>query len=347
MNKLTLNFFGEEINIETPKTLQNLKQEIAEKFCFNPSDAAEVLVSYFNDLKKIFIQTEQDFVDFVKKKVYKIDLDISPESQLYKNSMLKLQEENETNKKDLENLIKTNEALEEKMKKYLEGKKKEIKILDEKIKALNKQRSNLVQETNKEKEKLSKEFKSNKKKIENLQKKLGIDLGKKETKKPPTAKAKLVPKKKPIVKKVAKKVEKIAKKVENKKKEEKTEEKKEEKFFNLENVTQNISKKINEIGKFVMDNANEITNKITQKLETKDVKLKATPKKEEEKKIHVGIHCNGCGGDIVGNRFKCAICENFDYCEKCENINKDSHKHPFIKIYSPETAPIEIKCELK
>ena len=53
MNKLILNFFGEEITIDTPKTLQNLKQEIASKFCFNPSDAAEILVSYFNDLKKV------------------------------------------------------------------------------------------------------------------------------------------------------------------------------------------------------------------------------------------------------------------------------------------------------
>ena len=52
MNKLILNFFGEEITIDTPKTLQNLKQEIASKFCFNPQDAAEILLSYFNDLKK-------------------------------------------------------------------------------------------------------------------------------------------------------------------------------------------------------------------------------------------------------------------------------------------------------
>ena len=78
-------------------------------------------------------------------------------------------------------------------------------------------------------------------------------------------------------------------------------------------------------------------------------KLKANaPKKEENKKIHNGIHCNGCGmNPIVGNRFKCSICDNFDFCEKCENLNKDKHLHPFIKIYSPQVAPIEIKCELK
>ena len=356
MNKLILNFFGEEITIDTPKTLQNLKQEIANKFCFNPSDAAEVLVSYFNDLKKIFIQTEQDFVDFIKKKVYKVDLDISQESQLYKNSMKKLQEENEANKKNLEILIKSNEALHAKKKKYTDDINKKVKSIDDQIKALSKQKLALIKEGNVLTTKIDKEMRTNQKKIDELQKKLGIAVPVKEQKKPISAKPKPSPKKKPIVKKVAKKVAKIAKKVEAKKKEEKKKEEKkpqpktEEKgFFNIDNVAQNITKKIGEIGKFITDNANEITNKIAEKIDIKDIKLKAgAPKKQENKKIHVGIHCNGCGANpIIGNRFKCAICDNFDYCEKCENLNKDSHAHPFIKIYSPETAPIEIKCDLK
>ena len=307
MNKLVLNFFGEEITIDTPKTLQNLKQEIASKFCFNPSDAAEILVSYFNNIKKIFIQTEQDFIEFVKKNIYKIDLDISQESQLYKNSMEKLKEENETNKKNLEILLKKNEDLENKKKIYLDGKNKQMKELEEKLKAINKQKLALTKEINKEKEKMTKEIKTNQKKIDELKKKLGINIPLKE-------------------------------------------EKKEEKgFFNIDELTQNITKKIGEIGNIVINNANEITNKITEKLEEKGLKLKAgNPKKEENKKIHNGIHCNGCGmNPIVGNRFKCAICENFDYCEKCENMMKDKHLHPFIKIYSPDIAPIEVKCELK
>lgn len=350
MNKLILNFFGEEITIDTPKTLQNLKQEIANKFCFNPSDAAEILVSYFTDLKKIFIQTEQDFIDFVKKKIYKVDLDISQESQLYKNSMQKLQEENETNKKNLEILMKANEDLELKKKKYLDEKNKQIKAVEEKIKAYSRQKMSLMKETNKEKDKITKEIRANQKKIEGLQKKLGIIIPVKEVKKPaPPVKPKLEPKKKAIVKKVAQKVAKAAKKIEVKKKEEKTQTPEEKGIFNLNDVTQKVSEKINEIKKIVVDNANEIGNKIAKTLEKKEVKLKApAPKKEENKKIHVGIHCNGCGANpIIGNRFKCAVCDNFDYCEKCENLNKDSHNHPFIKIYKPETAPIEIKCDLK
>jgi exonuclease VII large subunit len=329
-----------------------LKQEIASKFCFNPSDAAEILVSYFNDLKKTFIQTEQDFLDFIKKNIYKVDLDISQESQLYKNSMKKLQEETELDIKTLEGLIKANEEIENKKKAYVDEKNKQIKDLDEKIKAITKQKTALMKETNKEKEIMNKEIKTNQKKIEELQKKLGLKITPiKEVKKPasPKPKPKPQPKKKPIVKKIAKKVVKITKKVENKKKEEKTQENEEKGFLNIDNLTQNITQKIGEIGKMVLPLANQIVNKINENLDKKEIKLKAgAPNQEENKKVHVGIHCNGCGvNPIVGNRFKCAICDNFDYCEKCESLNKDSHKHPFIKIYSPENAPVEIKCELK
>ena len=358
MEKLVLNFFGEEITIDTPKTLQNLKDEIAAKFCFNPSDAAEILVSYFNDLKKIFIQTEQDFVEFVKKHIYKVDLDISQESQLYKNSMKQLEEENAQNKKTLEELLKNNTDLEAKLKKYLDEKTNQIKEIDVKIKALSKKKADLAKEVAKEKEKVVKNFKANQKKINYIQAKLGIAPPVKKVKPAPHPQKPKVEKKPKIEKitkkeeKMAKKIEKASKKVEKKKKEDKKEEKKEEKGFfnvNVKEVTQNLKNTINDITKCVLENANEIANKFTGKTENKEIKLKANePKKEEQKKIHEGIHCNGCGmNPIVGNRFKCAICESFDFCEKCESLNKDSHQHPFIKIYSPETAPIKIKCELK
>jgi hypothetical protein len=50
---------------------------------------------------------------------------------------------------------------------------------------------------------------------------------------------------------------------------------------------------------------------------------------------------------IVGNRYKCTICNDFDYCEACEEINSDSHKHPFLKIRKPEDAPIKIICAIR
>ena len=277
MNKLIISFFGEEVTINTPRTLEYLKKEIASKFCFSPSDAAEILISYFTDLKKIFIKTEQDFMDFVKKKIYKVDLDISQESQLYKKSMQKLLEENDKDKdkKKLEEILTLNEELEKKKDTYIKAKEIEIKKLEEEIKFITQQKNNLIKETNKEKEKISKEIRDNELKINSLRKKLGIPL------------------------KQEKKIEQINKK----------------------NTPLNIRK-------FKCGNL-EIN------------------KSKKVYKVHTGIYCNGCGANsIVGYRFKCAICPNFDYCQKCEELNKDKHPHPFIKIYSPQTAPIDIKCDL-
>ena len=65
MKKVSLNFFGEEVSINMPTDLSSLRQQIAEKFMFNPSDAAEIVVSYAKDLGKKIIETEQDFVNFI------------------------------------------------------------------------------------------------------------------------------------------------------------------------------------------------------------------------------------------------------------------------------------------
>ena len=69
---------------------------------------------------------------------------------------------------------------------------------------------------------------------------------------------------------------------------------------------------------------------------------------ETRKKVHqegptsVAIHeqytCDGCGvHPILGTRYKCSVCRNFDYCEACEaNIE---HEHAFLKIRHPKQAP--------
>ena len=60
---------------------------------------------------------------------------------------------------------------------------------------------------------------------------------------------------------------------------------------------------------------------------------------------HTGIKCKGCGlNSIIGCRYKCSICNNFDYCEKCEKQFAEKHGHPFLKIYNKNMAPIFFKC---
>ena len=54
---------------------------------------------------------------------------------------------------------------------------------------------------------------------------------------------------------------------------------------------------------------------------------------QEEKPVHYMISCNGCGmNHIVGKRFKCTECENFNYCEKCEKMYRNIHGHPMIEV---------------
>ena len=63
------------------------------------------------------------------------------------------------------------------------------------------------------------------------------------------------------------------------------------------------------------------------------------------KAIHFGYICDGCEmNPIIGNRYKCTICDDFDYCEACEEKFRNEHRHPFLTIYKPTMDPISIKC---
>jgi len=63
--------------------------------------------------------------------------------------------------------------------------------------------------------------------------------------------------------------------------------------------------------------------------------------------IHSNVTCDGCKvSPILGNRYKCTVCQNFDYCDSCEEKYSEIHKHPFLKIRKPEIAPVKILCAI-
>ena len=111
MNTLSLNFFGEEVEVNLPETLESLRKNISEKFLFSPSDTAELVISYAKDLGKKIIETENYFKEFIKNKVFKVDLDVDQNSQIFQKSLIKLQTEKETNKKELETLLNKSQEL--------------------------------------------------------------------------------------------------------------------------------------------------------------------------------------------------------------------------------------------
>ncbi len=95
MSNTILNFFDEEILINTPSSLSDLINQISLSFCLNLEDCKELLLSYTDiNSQKISIKNENDFKKFLTKNIPKINIDINKSSKIFKNEILKQEEEN-------------------------------------------------------------------------------------------------------------------------------------------------------------------------------------------------------------------------------------------------------------
>ncbi len=60
---------------------------------------------------------------------------------------------------------------------------------------------------------------------------------------------------------------------------------------------------------------------------------------------HDKFECDGCGVfPIVGTRYKCSVCKNFDFCSRCEELVP--HDHAFLKLVNPKDNPVMILTAL-
>jgi len=79
---------------------------------------------------------------------------------------------------------------------------------------------------------------------------------------------------------------------------------------------------------------NRAKERLSNKLVRKFKKLLENNKSNNENStnvVHSRVTCDGCGKfPIVGIRYKCSVCPNFDFCETCEK-NKP-HPHLFLRI---------------
>lgn len=63
--------------------------------------------------------------------------------------------------------------------------------------------------------------------------------------------------------------------------------------------------------------------------------------KEEMPITHQNVTCDGCNTHpITGIRYKCAVCDDYDLCEDCEERGVHTREnHPLLKIRDPSQAP--------
>jgi hypothetical protein len=65
-------------------------------------------------------------------------------------------------------------------------------------------------------------------------------------------------------------------------------------------------------------------------------------KTSQSNSVHVNVTCDGCGiFPIIGERFKCVTCEDFDLCLTCEQKRIHPANHHFVKFKVPVHACVE------
>ena len=86
--------------------------------------------------------------------------------------------------------------------------------------------------------------------------------------------------------------------------------------------------------------------------ESKKISTSEETEKPDSSYVHKGIKCDGCGKEpIVGFRFKCLKCQDFDLCKPCfaaSNHRQDFPGHIFkalVKAPEPDPEPDQIQVK--
>ena len=94
-----------------------------------------------------------------------------------------------------------------------------------------------------------------------------------------------------------------------------------------------INKNFNKLKKDLINESKVQLSQIVMESTLKNNEIEDDIKNLSSVENHYGISCSGCGEcPIIGIRYKCVYCSDFDYCEKCEEEKGYVHMHPFYKL---------------
>ena len=176
MSKTTLNFFGEEAIVDTPKDILFLRAKISEQYLLSKQDASEIILYYVKDNKKIYIINGNDFSKYKESKISTIYLDVNQNSKLYLDSANELDKESQKNKKELEELNKKFKDFSKKKENIEHAFEDELKQICLKILELNKRKCEIIKKKDIELIKMIKEKEHFEIKMYYLQKKLSLPI---------------------------------------------------------------------------------------------------------------------------------------------------------------------------
>ena len=312
MNKIALNFFGEEVLVHLPKTLSELRNKIAFSFQLNLGDVNKIILSYIDiNAKESFIKSENDYKTFLSQKAQKtkIYLDINQKEE----KEISKQEEIDKDKVKLEELLRIDAEMEKPCPGKFKNEQDELKEINEQISKLNKRKNELIKKIHTSVIEKNNKHTKIKQEIAELQKKMGL------------------PPKYNFTKRVGPFRVRIKEDEKNK-------------TANISPLIKDKKEVISE--KNVINISTDKPKKEENNKNSNQISINFKNEKER-KKIHVGYLCDGCNSKIVGIRYKCSVCDDFDYCEKCEEKMGLKHGHPLLKIKDPEQTPIHFKCILE
>ncbi|CAF1416796.1 unnamed protein product [Adineta steineri] len=89
--------------------------------------------------------------------------------------------------------------------------------------------------------------------------------------------------------------------------------------------------------RITFSSSEELRSAISSNKDPNALKIFITTNQSEQpinREQHAGVECDGCKGSIVGFRYKCVVCPNYDLCDKCSSAGIHS-EHNMIKISKP------------